>query len=154
MLATRPTPGRARENLRNGLTAEQSYWTSNQVFDAVPADMKGLEPSLNWTNTAPANSSGNTVLVTAGSNTQAGDTIFLQAYAADGNCYTIEATNDPAYSSANVGAPTTGYAANTGACVAPAAASKYVTVAGTGKAATQANVQAKGAFPTTFYNTF
>lgn len=143
----------SQENLRNALTAEQSYWTSNQTFSATVATMQGLEPSLGWTTTAPTTSGGNAVYVTLGTNSIAGDTIFLQAYAKDGNCYTIEATNDPAFSSAaaNAGKQTTGYAENSGACVAPSSVLTYVAPSA-GSAA--GHVATTSAAPTTYYNSF
>ena len=100
----------SQSNLRNALTAEQSTWTNNQVFDDTTANMTGLEPSLNWVNGAVASEGGNTVSVTTGKSTAAADTVFLEAYAKDGNCYVIEQTNDPA-----VTAGSTGYAIVKGA---------------------------------------
>ena len=141
----------SQENLRNALTAEQSYWTSNQTFDGTPSDMQALEPSLGWTSTAPTTAGGNAVYMTLGNNTTSGDTIFLQAYGKDGNCYSIEATNDPAYTSANAGAQTTGYAENAGPCVAPSTL-KYVTT--TAGAAGGSNNQASGSTPAKYYASF
>jgi len=136
----------SQENLRNALTAEQTYWTSNQSFSSTAASMQALEPALVWQNAAPAQ--GTTQLeVTLGTNSAAGDTVFLQSYAKDGNCYTIEVTNDPAVT----GVQTTGYAANTGACVAPSGAGLKFGNPASGNAG--GNVGAAGA-PSAYYTAF
>ncbi len=38
----------AQSDLRNGLTAEKTVYTDDQTYDATTANMKGVEPSLNW----------------------------------------------------------------------------------------------------------
>jgi len=98
-----------QSNLRNALTAEQSYWTNNQVFDGVVADMTGVEASLGWQAAgAITTEGGNTVAVATGINSgTTADTVVLYGYAKDGNCYLIEQTNDP-----NVSGAHTGYAIN------------------------------------------
>jgi len=105
----------SQSNLRNSLTAEQSYWTDNQLFTATGATLQAIEPSIGWSTGAVATEGGNTVSVTLGTNTTAGDTVFLQAYAKDGNCYTIVQTNDPAITAAQH----TGYSVVSGACAVP-----------------------------------
>jgi len=39
---------RAQSDLRNALTAELVVYTDNQTYDAKPADMRAIEPSLDW----------------------------------------------------------------------------------------------------------
>ena len=38
----------AQSDLRNGLTAEKTEYTDSQVYDATAANMKAIEPSLDW----------------------------------------------------------------------------------------------------------
>jgi len=38
----------AQSDLRNGLTAEKTTYTDTQVYDATAANMKAIEPSLDW----------------------------------------------------------------------------------------------------------
>ena len=38
----------AQSDLRNGLTAEKTSYTDTQVYDANSANMKAIEPSLDW----------------------------------------------------------------------------------------------------------
>lgn len=81
----------AQSDLRNALTAELTYFTSNQAFDttASPAGVQQLEPSLHFvanSNVTP----GNEVLVTADHGA-----IVVTSAANDGNCYSIEEIIDP-----------------------------------------------------------
>ena len=77
----------AQENVRNALTAEETYYTSNQEFDttASPNGVQALEPSLQFTATGPV-TPGIKVLVRPDH-----DSVVLTAAGSDGNCYTIEA---------------------------------------------------------------
>ncbi|MGH9056008.1 MAG: prepilin-type N-terminal cleavage/methylation domain-containing protein, partial [Acidimicrobiales bacterium] len=112
----------AQSDLRNALTAEQTYWTNNQTFDATVADMNGIEPNLTWTTAAPTSASiPNTVAVYLATSSAAGDTVDLQAYAKDGNCYTVEQSNDPTLTGNTVG-----YAVNKGNCTAASNAQAFV----------------------------
>src|SRR3954469_7027133 len=43
----------AQSNARNALTAEKTYYTDNQVYSALPADLTAIEPSLTYVNVAP-----------------------------------------------------------------------------------------------------
>ena len=140
----------AQADLRTGLTAEQTYWTDNQGFDATPADMQKVEPNLNWSATAPTSTSGaNTVGIFLGTSTNVGDTVFLEAYGKDGNCYVIQQVNDPQWTNT-----ATGYAVETGACTAPAAAGATKAVAPTVGSKATANPNAAAAFPTKFYDSW
>lgn len=38
----------AQSNARNALTAEKTYYTDNQVYTELPADMTAIEPSLTY----------------------------------------------------------------------------------------------------------
>ena len=38
----------AQSALRNGLTAEKTFYTDNEAYSQVAATMKGIEPSLGW----------------------------------------------------------------------------------------------------------
>jgi len=52
----------SQSNLRNSLTAEQTYFTNNQSFSNVVADMQAVEPNLGWTIAVPAQG-GNQVFI-------------------------------------------------------------------------------------------
>ena len=94
-----------QENLRNALTAEQTYWTNNQSFTT---NASSIESALTWETAAPVkgandvyaityNFGASTTQVTAGSpdpGTTASDSVLLEGYAKDGNCYAIFATNN------------------------------------------------------------
>jgi hypothetical protein len=81
----------AQTNLRNALTAELTYFTSNQAFDTTAnlAGVQQLEPSLHFVGHGTV-TPGNEILVTADHNA-----VVLTA-GADGNCYSIEEIVDPA----------------------------------------------------------
>jgi len=38
----------AQSDLRNGLTAEKTFFTDNETYSKLVADMQGIEPSLHW----------------------------------------------------------------------------------------------------------
>lgn len=140
----------AQADLRTGLTAEQTYWTDNQAFDATTTDMQKVEPNINWSNTAPSSTSGaNTVAIYLGTSTAAGDTVYLESYGKDGNCYVVQQVNDPAWTNT-----ATGFGVEAGACTAPAAALAPVAPTVGQKATTPANVGAKATFPTKFYDSW
>jgi type IV pilus assembly protein PilA len=112
----------AQSSLRNSLTAEQTYYTNNQAFQdtTVAADLTAIaaiEPNLTWVSTESAAPAPNSMYAEITTNATAGDTVFLQSYAKDGNCYTVYQTNGTV-AAGNFG---TGYAETKGACVAPAA---------------------------------
>lgn len=85
----------AQSNLRNALTAEQTYWTNNQVFDSTSTDMAGVESALSWTTGAPGTTTANQVSVNIG---DSGNAVSISAEGKDNNCYTILQSNDPANS--------------------------------------------------------
>jgi len=117
----------SQSNLRNSLTAEQTYFTNNQSFSNVVADMQAVEPNLGWTIAVPAQG-GNQVFigdyVAAGTVAAAGtDTsapgLYLQAWGQDGNCYAILQVNSTIGAAATPVSPGTYYNANKGTCTIP-----------------------------------
>jgi len=125
-----------QENLRNALTAEQTNWTSNQLFSS---SLTTIEPSLTWETAAPGaaqkgaadvfattyaeTSTGTNNLSVAASTATDADGVSLVGYAKDNNCYAI-------YQSDNASWDFTAYQEFTptaGACPAPAAPSGALT---------------------------
>ena len=98
----------AQADLRNALTAEQTYFTSSQAF-GVAGSMGAIEPNLAWTTTTPAQ--GNNVAVSLSPDT---NIVELQAYGKDGNCYSETQTNEPGATS-----PATAFEQSVGACTVP-----------------------------------
>ena len=109
-----------QENLRNALTAEQTYWTNNQTFTT---DASSIESALTWESSAAVKGANDVYAttwnlaspadtsVTSGSS----DSVMLQGYSKDNNCYAIFATNNGTTSF-------TAYyeaASSAGACSAP-----------------------------------
>ena len=90
----------AQSDLRNALTAEQTYWTNNQGWDTTPAagtagSVAATETALNWVSgAAAAVKPGNSVLV-SGADVTANNGVLLIAAAKDGHCYGIEAIDQP-----------------------------------------------------------
>ena len=82
----------AQSNLRNALTAEQSYWTNNQTWDTVGTSVQNFEPALTFTTTTGV-TPGKSVLLTADA-TNGG--VIMTAAGKDGNCYSIEVINQAA----------------------------------------------------------
>ena len=82
----------AQSNLRNSLTAEQSYWTNNQAFDTAGTNVQSFEPALTFTGTGPV-TPGKSVLLAGDTNS---DGVIMTAAGKDGNCYSIEVINQPA----------------------------------------------------------
>jgi type IV pilus assembly protein PilA len=93
-----------QESLRNALTAEQTYWTSNQSFGT---GLTSIENTLNWTTgTVSTGASGNTVAavlykwvavgtVPGSGSSGSADSVELYGYAKDGNCYYIFQSDNP-----------------------------------------------------------
>ena len=109
-----------QENLRNALTAEQTYWTNNQTFTS---DASSIEAALAWESAAPTKGANDVYAITYNWGTAApvssgsaattpnasSDSVLLEGYAKDGNCYAIFATNNGTTSF-------TAYYEATGAC--------------------------------------
>jgi type IV pilus assembly protein PilA len=84
----------AQSNLRNALTAEQTYFTNNdQAFGYTATALDSIEPNLNWETSAPkAADPANSVAV--GDDTAANTSVvFLVALGKDNNCYAIYQDN-------------------------------------------------------------
>src|SRR4051795_2797024 len=83
----------AQSNARNALTAEKTYYTDNQVYSALPADLTAIEPSLTYVNAAPAQGTKDVQLlkgdVTTGAAVTAG-VICIEAKAANGNIWQVK----------------------------------------------------------------
>jgi type IV pilus assembly protein PilA len=83
----------AQSDLRNGLTAEKTVYTDNQQYDATTANMKAIEPSLNWNgaiSTRPA------LTVSVGTTVTTNDTV----------CVTETSKSGTQFSLADIGAGT------------------------------------------------
>ena len=76
----------AQSDVRNGLTAEKTAYTDNQVFVANAATMKAIEPSLDW---------GGKLAFVVGDAVSAGDqqTMCLSAASKSGNVFQIAAVD-------------------------------------------------------------
>jgi prepilin-type N-terminal cleavage/methylation domain-containing protein len=84
-----------QEDLRNSLTAEQTYWTANQTF---ATNLLSTEVSLIWETAAPVRGAADvyattwnfsatpTQVTTAGVSS---DSVMLEGFAKDNNCYAI-----------------------------------------------------------------
>ncbi len=72
----------AQSDLRNGLTAEKTSYTDTQVYDANAANMKAIEPSLDW---------GGKLAVTVGDAVTAGDaqTVCLAEASKSGSTFEL-----------------------------------------------------------------
>src|SRR5215467_12294409 len=44
----------AQSDLRNGLTAEKTFYTDNETYTSDTTVLQGIEPSLQWNAVAPA----------------------------------------------------------------------------------------------------
>jgi type IV pilus assembly protein PilA len=118
----------AQSNLRNALTAEQTYWTNNQAFSAdatAGGALASIENSLNWTTTSPVSTNpANSVLVGIDASANPGTQwVELTAMGKDNNCYSVAQVNVPFTSGANTIPAGTYYdqtALTAGACAAPA----------------------------------
>ncbi|MHB1534167.1 MAG: prepilin-type N-terminal cleavage/methylation domain-containing protein [Acidimicrobiales bacterium] len=130
----------AQSNLSNALIAEQTYWTNNQSF-GNPADMTAVEPNLTWATAALGTTpAGNAVLATINATDTTSTIVDLQAYAKDGNCYSVMQDNAP-----GVTGTTTAYNETKGACGTPV--TTFPTVV-TGSAS------ASGSSPADWYTSF
>jgi type IV pilus assembly protein PilA len=137
----------AQSNLRNALTAEQTYWTNNQVFDSTTTVMSSVESGITWVNAAPT--SGNNVDVAIGGPTgNPSEIVLLEAYSKDGNCYYVEQSDDATTSFTGYGVEKQ----NSGACYALTAPTAVPTPApATGHA--DSNISSASTTPT-FYTSW
>jgi type IV pilus assembly protein PilA len=121
----------AQSSLRNSLTAEQTYYTSNQLFDDTSGtpSITTIEPNLSWNSNAAMTGMAenpNAIYVTLADTTAPSDTVVLQTYAKDGNCYSVFQTNGQAGATGG-----TGYAVTAGACVHPTLSNSVATASPT-----------------------
>jgi type IV pilus assembly protein PilA len=126
----------AQSNLRNALTAEQSYYTNNQSFTNSSTDMATIEPNLGFTSSAVGNQVLPTTFDASGAIGAAGtDTgepaVMLQSTGKDGNCYAVLQVNE---TTGSVSAGTY-YSASSGNCSAPSAFPATSSFKSTGTAA-------------------
>lgn len=89
-----------QENLRNALTAEQTYWTSNQTF-GTSTNVSSVEGALSFVSGSITTAGGNTVSVTlynygtaTAVTTGTADSVVIMGYGKDGNCYAIDQSNN------------------------------------------------------------
>ena len=83
----------AQSNLRNALTAEQTYYSNQQAFGNT-AGVSTIEPNLQWTDTGPVSASPAQVLVAIDTAaTPNGDWVILTAMGKDKNCWNIAQLN-------------------------------------------------------------
>ncbi len=110
----------AQSNLRNALTAVQSYEAGNQTYSGLNITvLSSREPSLSWVS-GPVTKGSNQVSLEVGSG---GNTVILAAEASDGVCYGILTFNGSASKSSlgsipNAGTYYTGESTNGGSCSA------------------------------------
>ena len=91
----------AQSDLRNGLTAEKTFFTDNETYSKLVSDMQGIEPSLHWGTDLTFNTSADSKTVCLSETSKSG-TVFSLAdvaigsnagtYYAQGNCSTTVAT--------------------------------------------------------------
>ena len=114
----------AQSNLRNALTAEQTYWTDNQSFSNTVATMQGVEPNLNWETSAPTSTDASN---SVGVSLPGTSDVLLQAYGKDTVCYAIYQTNGTPISNGTNQASTLyeRSASASGACTMPAAPTTF-----------------------------
>src|SRR3954470_6899968 len=83
----------AQSNARNALTAEKTYYTDNQVYSELPADLTAIEPSLDYKNAAPAQGTKEVQLLKGNVTTNAAvanGVICIEAISANGKTYVIK----------------------------------------------------------------
>jgi type IV pilus assembly protein PilA len=96
----------AQSNLRNGLTAEKTFYTDNQAYTAAVATLEGIEAPLDWrADAVPAVNGAVYVAVNA-----AADQVTLGSRSASGTCFYIRDIATGA---------TAGTTYQRGACAAP-----------------------------------
>jgi type IV pilus assembly protein PilA len=105
----------SQSNLRNALTAEQTWWTNNQSFtsDTSTTGLAGVEAAIGWTTTAPAAGTNQVYVVPGDGTSPTFNAVMLEASGKDGNCYVVLQSDDAANSF-------TGYQVYKGACAGDA----------------------------------
>lgn len=139
-------------SLRNALTAEQTYFTNNQQFGdtTTTPTINSIEPNLTWLSANGTSEDPNGIFVDVAEVTSPSDSVYLQAYGKDGNCYTLFQSNGTVPSTSSG----TGYAIYKGACTSPGASAStplgtYPTVTA-GQASSHIGTAAPAAFYTSW----
>jgi type IV pilus assembly protein PilA len=79
----------AQSNLRNGLTAEKTYYTDTQIYTANTATLDGIENAITWAaNAAPA-VIGTVYVNVSTTSGIANNTVALGTRSASGECFYI-----------------------------------------------------------------
>ena len=76
----------AQSNLRNGLTAEKTYYADAQIYTTVTADLSSIESNLAW-GTEDAAARG--VIVQAVGGTPSGQLVVLRSWSKSGTMFCI-----------------------------------------------------------------
>jgi len=135
----------AQSNLRNALTAEQTYYTNNNQQFGAGSQMSSIEPNLQWqTAVSGLTTTGSTVFVDS---TTIPDGVILVAEGADKNCYAIAQLNS-AQGGASAGTYYGAWPVGTG-CTDPTAPSGSNTASGSAGG----HIPASGGL-TTWYTSF
>ena len=102
----------AQSNLRNGLTAEKTFYTDNQAYTATAATLDTIENAIDWAGDVAPVTVGTVYVAINGT----GDQVTLGARSASGTCFFIRdiATGATAGTSYNRVTPAAG-----GACAVP-----------------------------------
>jgi type IV pilus assembly protein PilA len=106
----------AQSNLRNALTAEKTYYTDSEVYSNVVADVKAIEPSLDWEAAAAPSASGKVAVETQ----DTGNIVCVEAQSKSGTFFILAdiATGGGAGTYYNKGAATVACPASSAAAPA------------------------------------
>jgi type IV pilus assembly protein PilA len=93
----------AQSNIRNGLTAEKTYYTDNQAYAASAVSLTAIEPGLLYATGVP--SAPGTVGITTVTNLTTNDTVQLVAKSGSGTCFYLQdvEVSNPVGASAGTG---------------------------------------------------
>jgi type IV pilus assembly protein PilA len=75
----------SQSDLRNGLTAEKTFYTDNETYSSLVVDMKAIEPSLNWESAAAPTAKGKLAVET----TDAGNIVCVESQAKSGKFFIL-----------------------------------------------------------------
>jgi type IV pilus assembly protein PilA len=78
-----------QSNLRNGLTAEKTFYTDNQAYTAVTANMDAIENAITWNTTGVPATIGTVYINVSTTGTPANNTVVLGTLSASGECFYI-----------------------------------------------------------------
>jgi len=94
----------AQSNVRNGFTAEKTFFTDGQAYTQLISDMTAIEPSLTYTNTAGSlAASGNVVYLASSTVSTTNDTVVIGAQSGSGKCFWLRdsSPSGTSYSTSN-----------------------------------------------------